>query len=109
MFDINKLFPPETLEKMKQVMLENPVPPRPSKKEEPKVKVKKIIGSFYASEECEMDEDDCETLSKVVWLQKQGKEIFSEIPYKSSCIEFYYYDFADCHITPQSDMNGSDK
>tara|TARA_B100000497_G_C7665843_1_gene401429 strand:+ start:1087 stop:1419 length:333 start_codon:yes stop_codon:yes gene_type:complete len=110
MFDMNKLFPPETLEKMKQVMLENPVPPRPSKKKEtPKVKVKKIIGSFFALGVCEMDEDDCETLAKVVWLQKEGKEIFSEIPYKSRFIEFYYYDFADCHITPQSEMNGSDK
>ena len=110
MFDMNKLFPPETVEKMKQVMLENPVSPRPSKKKEtPKVKVKKIIGTLYASEECEMDEDDCETLAKVVWLQKQGKEIFSEIPYKCSSIEFYYYDFADCHITPQSEVNESDK
>ncbi len=75
----------------------------------PKVKVKKIIGKLYASDFCEMGEDDCETLAKVVWLQKEGKEIFSEIPYKCSFIEFYYYDFADCHITPQSEENGSDK
>lgn len=110
MFDMNKLFPPETVEKMKQVMLENPVSPRPSKKKEaPKVKVKKFIGTLYASDLCELDEDDCETLAKVVWLQKEGKEIFSERPYKSSFIEFYYYDFADCHITPQSEMNESDK
>jgi len=110
MFDMNKLFPPETLEKMKQVMLENPVSPRPSKKKEAReVKVKKIIGELYASDLCALDEDDCETLSKIVWLLWRGKEIFSEIPYKSSFIEFYYYDFADCHITPQSEMNESDK
>ena len=109
MLDMNKLFPPETLEKMKQAIL--PLT-RPSKKKEaPKVKVKKIIGVLYASDIAglAMDGDDCETLAKVVWLQKEGKEIFSEIPYKSSFIEFYYYDFADCHITPQSEMNESDK
>ena len=112
MFDMNKLFPPETVEAMKQVILEATYP-RPSKKKEaPKVKVKKIIGQLYASDfrnYFAMDGDDCETLAKVEALLKEGKEIFSEIPYKSSFIEFYYYDFADCHITPQSEMNESDK
>ena len=108
---MNKLFPPETVEKMKQVVLENPRISISKEKETPKVKVKKIIGKLYAPSAFEesLDEDDCETLAKVIWLQKEGKEIFSEIPYKSSFIEFYYYDFADCHITPQSEENGSDK
>ena len=102
-----KEIPPELLAEMRRAM-QTPVP-CPKEKEKPKKKIKKIIGKLYTSGLWSLDEYDCETLAKVIWLQKEGKEIFSEIPYKCSFIEFYYYDFADCHITPQSEENGSDK
>ena len=61
-------------------------------KEKPKIKTKKVsIGTLWASDLTGLDEDDIDTLVKLIRLWNEGEEIFSEITYKGSDIEFYYY------------------
>jgi hypothetical protein len=60
-------------------------------KDRPKKRTKKVIGEVYGYREHEVDKDDLGVLTEVERLMRQGVEVFTEIPYKSSVIEFYYF------------------
>jgi len=62
------------------------------KKERPnKKKIKKVIGEIYGCREHEVDKYDLGVLTEVERLMRQGVEVFTEIPYRSFVIEFYYF------------------
>ena len=64
-------------------------------KDRPKKRTKKVIGELYAGGE-PVDDEEFSVLTEVERLIRQGVEVFTEIPYKSSVIEFYYFPQEDC-------------